>query len=66
MNEAFRSSSITEAKIDEFAGQEEKVMGAMAKTRLHERYEIYSVLDDKQKEKMNQMIKDWEDKHQKG
>lgn len=65
VNEAFRSTSINEAKIDEFAHQEEKVMGSMAKIRLHERYDIYSTLDDKQKEKMNQIIKDWEEKHRK-
>ncbi len=63
VNEAFRSTSINEAKIDEFAHQEEKVMGSMAKIRLHERYDIFSTLDDKQKEKMNQIIKDWEEKH---
>ncbi|PJD93556.1 MAG: hypothetical protein CK424_01785 [Legionella sp.] len=66
VNEAFRSSSINEAKVDEFANQEEKVIGSMAKIRLHERYDIYSTLDDKQKEKMNQIIKDWKEKHHKG
>ncbi|MCR9192634.1 MAG: Spy/CpxP family protein refolding chaperone [Gammaproteobacteria bacterium] len=65
INESFLNGDITEAKIDEFAGQEERVHGAIAKIRLHERYDVYSVLTEPQKAKMNKMIQDWEMKHHK-
>lgn len=65
VNEAFHSGNINEAKVDEFANQEEKVMGSIAKIRLHERFEIYNTLNEKQKEKMGKMIQDWEEKHHK-
>lgn len=64
INEAFRNNEMSDAKVDSFATQEQQVMGAILKTRLQERFDAYNVLDDKQKEKMNGMVKNWEEKHQ--
>jgi Spy/CpxP family protein refolding chaperone len=63
VNEAFKSGAMTDAKVDEFAGQEQQLIGAVIKARLQERFNVYSILTDKQKEKMNEMTAKWAKKH---
>lgn len=63
INDAFRNNDMSDTKVDSFATQEQQVMGAILKIRLQERYDTYKLLDDKQKEKMNGMVKKWEEKH---
>lgn len=64
INQAFGSNSVTESKIDEFATQEQQIMGEIVKIRLTERLEVSKVLTDEQKAKMADMLAKWKDSHQ--
>lgn len=66
INQSYDNKDITRMKVDEYARQEEQVVGAIIKIRMQERYDVYEVLDDKQKAKMNKMIMDRSQKHKHG
>lgn len=65
MNEAYRTNTISLDKVDEFADREGHLLMDMVKIRQHERFDVYNLLDAKQKEKMNMTISNWEMKHEK-
>jgi len=64
VNEAFKSNSMTEDKMDSFVSKEEKIVGAMIKIRMMERLDINNVLTDDQKAKVADMMIKWENDHE--
>ena len=54
--EAFHSGDMNIAKINTFAKQEERVMGAIARIRLFERYKIFQILTAEQRETINTSV----------
>lgn len=63
INAAYKDGSINEAKIDEFANKKMQIVGAVMKTKMMERFEISKILTAEQKEKLNQMVHNWMEKH---
>lgn len=65
INDAYRDKTMDSSKIDSFVTQKKDIIGDIMKVRMTERYDISNVLTDEQKTKLVDMMKSWEEKHQK-
>lgn len=63
INEAFHSGTINSAKLDALADKETHLVGTIIRLKLQERFDIYQVLDAKQKAQMDMLIAKWESEH---
>ncbi len=65
IHDAFKNGSMTAEKVDAFANQKIQIVGAIIKTHMMERFEMSKVLNDEQRQKLHDMVKDKMEHHPK-
>ena len=63
LDQAFEQNNINMSQLDDFVNQEQQSFAGIAKLRLKERFDLFMMLNDKQKTKMSNLIKEWKASH---
>jgi len=63
VNQEFKDDTITKIKIDMYYEKEKQLLDDMLKIILTERFDAFSILNEKQKTKLLTIVNKWETKH---
>ena len=59
-----QSDDFDQSKLDALINQKKEILGNMMKAKIMAKHQIYSVFNPQQKAQYQQMIKQWEEKHE--
>lgn len=62
IQELTRAEQLDEAKLDMLLNQKKEIMASLIKNKIIVKHQVYNILTAQQKDKYNEMIKEWEKK----